>query len=180
MPDIDLSIDRPKMKSYFFGSQKAEGRRQDTEDRRQKTEDRRQKNPESRTPRRERAEVRQLWPLRPGDAVPRSRGSPISTPFHGADGAGALQGIGWQWRSGRGNKDRWRPGGLRSAAAAVRRCQHHFTASTERAPSSKRSAMPIRKALRSLGAAEAEKKTVVAGLAYFICLPRAINFELFP
>jgi len=40
MPDIDLSIDRPKMKSYFFS---------ETEDRRQKTEDRRQKNPELRT-----------------------------------------------------------------------------------------------------------------------------------
>jgi hypothetical protein len=33
---------------------------------------------------------------RPGDAVPRSRGSPISTPPHGADGADALQGIGQQ------------------------------------------------------------------------------------
>src|SRR6266481_4524245 len=30
-------------------------------------------------------------------AVPRSRGSPISTPLHGADGADALQGIGRQW-----------------------------------------------------------------------------------
>ena len=30
-------------------------------------------------------------------AVPRSPGSPISTPPHAADGAGALQGIGRQW-----------------------------------------------------------------------------------
>ena len=68
-------------------------------------------------------------------AVPRSRGSPISTPFHGADGADALQGIGQQWPSGRGNDDRRKPGGLRSLAAAVRRYQLHFTAPTERAPS---------------------------------------------
>jgi len=41
MPDIDLSIDRPKMKSYFFSE--TEGGKQKTE--KQKTEDRRQKNP---------------------------------------------------------------------------------------------------------------------------------------
>jgi hypothetical protein len=35
-------------------------------------------------------------------AVPRSRGSPISTPPHGADGAGALQRIGQQWPIGFG------------------------------------------------------------------------------
>jgi hypothetical protein len=34
------------------------------------------------------------------------------TPSHGADGAGALLGIGQQWSSGRGNDDRWRPGGF--------------------------------------------------------------------
>ena len=32
-----------------------------------------------------------------GFAVPRSRGAPISRPFHGANGADALQGIGPQW-----------------------------------------------------------------------------------
>jgi hypothetical protein len=31
--------------------------------------------------------------------------------------------------------DRWRPGGLRSLAAAVRRHPHRFTAPTERTPS---------------------------------------------
>ena len=36
MPDIDLSIDRPKMKSYFFS---------ETEGGKQKTEDRRTPNP---------------------------------------------------------------------------------------------------------------------------------------
>ena len=50
-------------------------------------------------------------------AVPRSRGSPVSTPFHGADGAGALQGLGQQMA----HRFRCRPGGLRSLAAAVRR-----------------------------------------------------------
>jgi len=144
-------------------------------------------------------------------AVPRRRGSPISTALHGADGAGALQGIGRQWpmrfagdlegwgpsppwfadihsaswrrrsgrppgnrpamahafrcslegwgpsppwfavihtasrrrRSGRppGNRPamahafRWRPGGLRSLAAVVRRNPHRFMAPTERTPS---------------------------------------------
>src|SRR5258708_3625997 len=49
-------------------------------------------------------------------AVPRSRGSPISIPFHGADGADALQGVGPQWpiRFGAGLE-------MRSLAAAVRR-----------------------------------------------------------
>jgi hypothetical protein len=36
-------------------------------------------------------------------SVPRSRGAPKSTPSHGADGADALQGIGQQCPSGRGN-----------------------------------------------------------------------------
>ena len=40
MPDIDLSIDRPKMKSYFFS---------ETEDRRQKNREPRTPNPELRT-----------------------------------------------------------------------------------------------------------------------------------
>jgi hypothetical protein len=41
------------------------------------------------------------------------------TPFHGADGADALQGIGQQCPSDRGNDDRWRLGGLRSLVAAI-------------------------------------------------------------
>jgi len=41
------------------------------------------------------------------------------TPFHGADGADALQGIGQQCPSDRGNDDRWRLGGLRSLVAAM-------------------------------------------------------------
>ena len=36
-----------------------------------------------------------------------------STPSHGADGADALQGIGWQWPSDRTNDVRWRLGGPR-------------------------------------------------------------------
>ena len=43
-----------------------------------------------------------------------------STPFHGADGAGALQGIGRQ-RPSVGNDDRSRPGGLRSLVAVAGR-----------------------------------------------------------
>src|SRR4029077_8023375 len=106
-----------------------------------------------------------------GLRVPRRRGSPISKPLHGADGAGALQGTGRQWpmrlggdlegcgpsqpwfavihtasrrrRSARppGNRPAmahafgWRPGGLRSLAAVVRRDPHRFTAPTERTPS---------------------------------------------
>ena len=53
------------------------------------------------------------------------------TPFHGADGADALQGIGRQWpiRFGGGLES------LRSLAAAVRRYPHYLTAPTERTPS---------------------------------------------
>src|SRR4029077_1153547 len=40
-----------------------------------------------------------------------------STPYHGADGADALQGICRQWPSDRSNDDRWRLGGLRSLVA---------------------------------------------------------------
>jgi hypothetical protein len=43
------------------------------------------------------------------------------TALHGADGADALQGIGQQCPCGRGNDDRWRPGGLRSLAAVAGR-----------------------------------------------------------
>jgi len=46
-------------------------------------------------------------------AVPRSRGSPTSTPFHGADGADALQGIGQQWPFVRRKDGRWIGGLLR-------------------------------------------------------------------
>jgi hypothetical protein len=49
-----------------------------------------------------------------------------STPFHGADGAGALQAIGQQWPSVHGNDDRQRLGGQRSLAAAVRRKSTRF------------------------------------------------------
>src|SRR5690349_19491863 len=43
------------------------------------------------------------------------------TPFHGAEGPGALQQIGKQWPSGPGNDDRWRLGGLRALAAVAGR-----------------------------------------------------------
>jgi len=46
---------------------------------------------------------------------------PGSTPFHGADGADALQGLGQQWPAVHHNDDRGRPGGLRSLAATASR-----------------------------------------------------------
>jgi hypothetical protein len=79
MPDIDLSIDRPKMKSYFFGE--AEDRIQNSEEDRtppepqtanaEKVEDR---SPRTSNP--EKGEVRQLWPLRPGGRFPPSQPFP--------------------------------------------------------------------------------------------------------
>jgi hypothetical protein len=68
-------------------------------------------------------------------AVPRCRRCPKSAPFHGADGADALQRIGQQWAIVRGAMVRCRPGGQRSLAAAGALSPHRFTAPTERTPS---------------------------------------------
>ena len=68
-----------------------------------------------------------------------------STPFHGADGADALQGIGQRWPSVRSNDDRCRLGegcGPSQPWPAVN--QHPFTAPTEWTPSADRPAMGIR------------------------------------
>jgi hypothetical protein len=87
-------------------------------------------------------------------AVPGSRGAPVSIPFHGADGADALQGIGQQWPIRCG-------GGLEGSGPSqplAAENWHHFTAPTERTPSRDRPATAHRfrcrpGELRSLAAA---------------------------
>jgi len=86
-----------------------------------------------RTPSREPASN---WPVRFGGGLERCGPSQPAVrrhqhPFHGADGADALQGTGQQLA----RPIRWRRGGLRSLAAAGSRYQHRLTAPTERAPS---------------------------------------------